>query len=418
MTEKLSKHILVTIIFLGLAGELAWSVENQFFNLFIYNEIAPVPFYVSLMVAASAITATVTAITMGALSDKIGRRKIFFLVGFPLWALTTAMFPLAGFLSPILLAVSVAIAFDCVMTFFGAMASDAVLSAYMTDVTTLQNRGTVNSIREIGLLIAIFMTYGLSGFIIEVFGYYIFFYLVGAVVGVLGTIGAILAPEPVLSKKEQPYWELIGSTFRIDDLEKNKDCFLVLLSAMFWGIGFNVMFPFLLIYVEHHLGYALTEASIIIAIALFFALIATIPVGLITDKIGRKKLAIIAIVIEAISLFCFALVQDFIVLVVVAIGLLFAMMLFDVSARTWTKDLFPEDKRGQFSGYFILFTVLGGMVIGPLIGGYFAETFGTPIVIDNIPGFVPTPIIFIIAGLMILLAIIPLIKAKDLLVES
>ncbi|MFX1255927.1 MAG: MFS transporter [Promethearchaeota archaeon] len=418
MTEKLSKRILVTIMFLGLAGELAWSVENQFFNLFIYNEIAPVPLYVSLMVAASAITATVTAITMGALSDKIGRRKFFFLIGFPLWALTTAMFPLAGFLSPVLLAISVAIVFDCVMTFFGAMTSDATLSAYMTDVTTLQNRGTVNSIREIGLLIAIFMTYGLSGFIIEAFGYYIFFYLVGAVVGILGTVGAILAPEPVLSKKEEPYWELIRSTFRIDDLKKNKDCFLVLLSAMFWGIGFNVMFPFLLIYVEHHLGYALTEASIIIAIALFFALIATIPVGLITDKIGRKKLAIIAIIIEAISLFCFALVQDFIVLVVVAIGLLFAMMLFDVSARTWTKDLFPEDKRGQFSGYFILFTVLGGMVIGPLIGGYFAETFGTPIVIDNIPGFVPTPLIFIIAGLMILLAIIPLIKAKDLLVES
>lgn len=421
MSKTGDNHILLTIGLLGLAGEIAWSVENQFFNLFLYNEIAPVPFYVSLMVAASAITATIVAITMGALSDKLGRRKVFFVICFPLWALTTALFPLAGVLSPVFLAVSVAIAFDCIMTFFGSTASDATLSAYIVDVTTVEDRGIANSVREIGLLVAILLTYGLSGFIIEIFGYYAFFFLVGAIVGILGTIGAIIAPKPVNVPKETGnYWELLRSTFRIDDIKKNKDCFLVLFSAMLWGIAFQVMFPFLLIYVEHHLELPLTEASIVVAISLFIAIIGTVPVGLLVDKIGRKIWAIIAILIECVSLIFFSVVQvqDLFFLTVATVGMLFAMMVYDISSKTWTKDLFPEDKRGQFSGYYIMFTVLGAMTIGPFIGSFLAEAFGTPIIIDGIPGFVPPSIIFVVAGLLSLLAIFPLIKAKDLTKRS
>jgi hypothetical protein len=50
-TEKISTKIKWSIILLSFAGQLAWAVENQYFNLFLYNEIAPVPMYVSLLVA-------------------------------------------------------------------------------------------------------------------------------------------------------------------------------------------------------------------------------------------------------------------------------------------------------------------------------------------------------------------------------
>jgi MFS family permease len=87
--------------------------------------------------------------------------------------------------------------------------------------------------------------------------------------------------------------------------------------------------------------------------------------------------------------------------------------MFHISSNTWIKDLYPEEKRGQFSGYFILFTVLFAMVPGPLIGGWLASEYGKPIVIEGISGMVPTPILFQVAAIVILFAIIPIIFAKE-----
>ena len=68
MQSKTSIPIKTTIAvaLLTLGGEIAWGVENQFFNVFLYNEISKNTFYISLMVALSAVTATLTAIIFGA----------------------------------------------------------------------------------------------------------------------------------------------------------------------------------------------------------------------------------------------------------------------------------------------------------------------------------------------------------------
>ncbi len=118
----LSKRIWSALIMLGFAGQLAWAVENQFFNTFMYDKITPDPRPISWMVAASAVTATVTSILMGSLSDRTrghwGRHP-YILFGYLAWGIFTAAYPQASFLHPIALAVGLAILFDCVMTFLG-----------------------------------------------------------------------------------------------------------------------------------------------------------------------------------------------------------------------------------------------------------------------------------------------------------
>jgi MFS family permease len=84
-----------------------------------------------------------------------------------------------------------------------------------------------------------------------------------------------------------------------------------------------------------------------------------------------------------------------------------------ISTGAWTKDLYPEDKRGQFAGYFILFTVAFAMVPGPLIGGWLGTQFGIPAVIGGQAGFIPTPLIFQVAGLATLAAVLPLMFVKE-----
>ncbi|UJG43929.1 MAG: MFS transporter [Candidatus Heimdallarchaeum endolithica] len=411
---KISAKTTIAITLLSFAGELAWGVENQYFNVFLYNVIIPDPIYISIMVAASALTATLTSIFFGALSDKIGKRKVFFLIGLPFWALTTAIFPLAGLVRPVILAASLAIVFDCVMTFFGSMSNDAALKAYATDVTTLKNRGRISAVMEFTVLLATLVVYGASGFIIESLGYYYFFYIIGASVGVLGIIGAIIAPEVKIKKTDKKYWETIKTTFSISELRNNRDVFLTLSAAMLWGIAFNVFFPFLIIYMQKHLELSLEESSLLIFVAILIAILISIPVGFIVDKIGRKKIAIISVFIESFSLIFFGLSEKLIFLGLSGVGMMFAMAMWDISSVTWIRDLYPEDKRGQFSGYYIVFTVLAAMGIGPFIGSAIAKTSGKTF-IDEFGqiGYIPPPLMFIFAGVLVLTAIIPLLFANE-----
>ena len=78
------------LLIFGLFGQIAWVIENMYFNVFLYNTISGDAGMIAAMVSASAITATVTTLVMGALSDKIGRRKALIIVGYLLWGVSVA----------------------------------------------------------------------------------------------------------------------------------------------------------------------------------------------------------------------------------------------------------------------------------------------------------------------------------------
>src|SRR5512143_1384313 len=87
---------------LALTGQIAWAVENSWFNTFVYDIITPAPRPVAWMVAASAITATLTTLLMGTLSDRartrLGRRRPFILFGYILWGMSTVLFPTVAYI--------------------------------------------------------------------------------------------------------------------------------------------------------------------------------------------------------------------------------------------------------------------------------------------------------------------------------
>ena len=415
MSEKLHRKTTLTICLIAFAGQIAWAIENQFYNVFLYNEIAPVPLYVSLMVMITAVVATVTTIIMGAVSDVKGKRKPLMIVGFILWAFTTALFPFAAFIRPIIMAVIMAILFDSIMTFWGATAYDASFNAYVTDNTTLDNRGKAVGIIMIMTLLSILIIYGAAGFIILAFGYYFFFITAGIFTGVIGVTGAILAKDSEnLAPLNISIWKHLKSTFRKDTIIGNKDFFLVLTGIGIWSIGFNVFFPFIIIYLQHHIGLAIELASLVIFFSLMISIILSVPIGILTDKIGRKKVAIIAVLLEFVSLILFALTEDLMFLIITGILWVLFMTMWSISSGAWMRDLIPKDRYGQFSGYFLLFSVLIGMTIGPLIGGIIATQYGKKIVINGVSGTIPPPLIFVVAAFIMIFAIVPITLAKDL----
>ncbi|MBQ9732637.1 MAG: MFS transporter, partial [Clostridia bacterium] len=170
MKTKLGARLWSVLILVGISGQFAWTLENMYFNVFLYNTISTNPDYIAAMVAASAVTATVTTLIMGALSDRIGKRKAFICGGYILWGITTAAF---GFITPetagaifpaanaVAAAAGLVIFMDCLMTFFGSTANDAAFNAYITDCVPNEKRGRTEGVLAILPLISMLVIFGL-----------------------------------------------------------------------------------------------------------------------------------------------------------------------------------------------------------------------------------------------------------------
>lgn len=406
------------IYILGFLGSLAWGVENQYFNTFIYNEITPDPRPISWMVAASAITATLASILIGALSDRVRYkwgRKPFLLAGYVMWGITTALFPTSALVGSIGTAIVLAIGFDCVMTFFGSSANDSVFHAYVADVTTVENRGKVMGILEILTWVAMLIVYGGAGFAIDYLGYYAFFYIIGGFVFILGLVASLSLKEP--ERPTQPpvgsYWSQITSTFRWSVLSQNKNLLLLFLSITLWGISQQVFFPYLIIYINHYLKIPTLESSLVIFAAILIGGIAlAYPLGILVDKWGRRRIALLAIAFEMAGLIAFSLATSFVTLIITGILWVAPLSAWMIATGAWSKDLYPEEKRGQFAGYLILFSVAFTMTIGPLLGSWLTTTFGVQSMINGQQGYIPSPLIFQVGGILTLLAALPIFLMK------
>lgn len=405
------------LFLLGFAGQVAWAVENQFFNTFLYDRIIPDPLYVSLMVGFSALVATVTSIVMGALSDRIGKRRPFLLYGYIVWGVSIVVIPFAEFIRPVLAAAWAMIFLDGLMTFFGSTAFDSTYHAYLADVTTDENRGRAQALLSMGVSLAILIVYGGSGPVIQTFGYMVFFISVGLLVLFVGVLGCMAMPaeKPFnTSGAAQPLWLSIRETFRVDSFRNNRKFFMVLLAMGLWGMGFQVFFPFLLIYLNHYVRLPMVETSVLMFAVIFLGGIVTAyPAGIAADRLGRKPVCIAAVFIISAGLLVFSRASGSIMLGVGGVIWLSAQTLFFTASGAWSKDLYPSGKRGQFSGYMTMFTVAFTMIPGPIIGGLIANRYGIRTVLNGQNAVIPTPELFTASAFIMLITLIPLVLLKE-----
>ena len=415
------------IALLSISGQIAWGVENAWFNTFVFDTLTTDPRPIAWMVAVSAIAATVTTLLMGTLSDrtqtKLGRRRPYILFGYVLWGVVTALFPAVSLLRPIGLAVVMVVIADAVMTFFGSTANDAAFSAWTTDITDTSNRGRVEGLIQMTIFVSFIITFALAGIVIEQFGYFVFFYGLGGFVTLTGLIGGLLMKDAPLTTEEKniqrlPYWQEILNTFSMRLIRENKVLFLLFLSITINGIAFQVNFPYLLIYIEHYLGFGKSEYGLILGAVLIVTAISTIPVGLLVDRIPRRKFMIWAAFLSSVTALIFSFARGMVSVLIAGILMMVVMAAFGIVSGAWLKDLYPHENRGQFQGIRMVFMVLLPMVIGPAIGSFLIQTYGIPTTLNGEQGFIPTSIIYIVAAVIDLLAILPLLSIPTANIQS
>lgn len=424
-TKKSSKFYIALVIF-SLVGQVAWVVENMYLNVFIYKMFNASAEAISAMVAASAVAATVTTLLIGALSDKIGKRKLFICGGYILWGISiwsfalirmdviNALFPAVA--SAASLGVSLVIIMDCVMTFFGSSANDACFNAWLTDSTDDTNRGAAEGINSMMPLVAILVVFG--GFMGVDQGkaesWTLIFGIIGTVVLVLGIAGFWLIEDTTVKNEgNQNYFANIFYGFRPAVVKENRMLYLTLAAVAVFNISIQIFMPYLILYYTVTLGmenYVLIFAPAIIVAAAFTGFY-----GRVYDSKGFTVAIIPTLLMlmvgYVILYFCRGTALVFIGSLIMMCGYLGTGAILGAKVRTHT----PQNRSGMFQGLRICGQVLIPGVIGPAIGAAILKNADTIVNSDGTTSFVPDANIFLGALIAIVFAwlvMIPLLRKE------
>ena len=416
---KLGIRKWLSFIIAGFIGQLAWAIENNYLNVYVFDCTKNYSF-IPIMVALSAAAATITTLFMGALSDRLGKRKLFISAGYIIWGVSIIAF---AFLDPnskvtfvanaAMLSGALIVVMDCVMTFFGSTANDAAFNAFVTDNTDESNRGKVESVLSILPLIAMIAVVLLQGMLVRKVtdtqnDWSLFFYVFGGLTSVVGIACLFLLPKDVKGpNKDEPYMKNLIYGFRPSVVKKNPNLYLVLLSFMIFSIGIQVYMPYFMVYIQKVLGFDLVASA---GPILGSACVITVVIGVFMDRIGKHKVifgALGATMLGAMLLFFF---QDYVGVVIGGIilmsGFLLATAVFGAKIRDYT----PENEVGLFQGVRMIFAVLIPMVTGPYIGQGASYINGT-IYVDDFgqQSIQPNQYIFLFTTIVMVLVFIPLL---------
>ena len=406
-TPSRGKFYAALVIF-SLVGQIAWVVENMYFNVFIYKMFGASAAEISLMVSASAVAATVTTLLMGALSDKLGKRRVFICGGYVLWGISILSFALIrrdviGVLFPAAASVSavcvtLVIIMDCVMTFFGSTANDASFNAWLTDVTDHEGRGAAEGINAMMPLVAILAVFGgfMSFDLSRAESWTTIFVVIGAVVIVIGFLGFFLIHEPqIVTDGNKKYFANIVYGFRPSVVKENPMLYLFLVGFALFGISIQIFMPYLILYYTESLKMA--DYVFVMAPAIILAAVFTAFWGRVHDRVGvRLSLPPVLLLLAAgyVLLFFFrATALVFVGSLLMMCGYLAGAAVFGAVIRDYT----PENRSGMFQGLRIVAQVLVPGIIGPAIGAWVLRNAETVVGDDGTSSFIPNADIFLYA---------------------
>ena len=367
----------------GLMGQIAWVVENMYFNVFIYKMFHATASQISAMVMASAVMAALTTIVMGALSDKVGRRKAFMSYGYMLWGLSIIVF---AYIKNVMLT----IVMDCVMTFFGSTANDAAYNAWLTDRGDSTNRGRIEGMNSMMPLVSVLVVFGsFMGFDLDKQGSWVtIYYIIGGATFLIGLAGLFLIEDAKgLRKSEDSMIQTLLYSFRPSVFKENILLYEVLGLFAVFGISIQIFMPYLIIYYEKTLGIA--NYVIIMAPAIIAAAVLTALYGKTYDKKGfmfsMRPVVVMLCAGYVILYFCRSVVPVLIGSMLMLGGYLTGMSVFGAMIR----DNIPENRSGQFQGVRIIGQVFVPGLIGPAIGAAVLRNAEVIVNSDGTTSFLP-----------------------------
>jgi MFS family permease len=293
----------------------------------------------------------------GYLSDRLRKRKIFIVIGY-----------LCGSLSRVGYAVSTVWQHLIPMRVLDRAGKirSAPRDAIVADLSSRENRGS-----NFGLLRAadnLGATCGilLSIVLLTTLGYRTLFLLAA----IPSTIAAVLVAFRVSETARPAGMTTKGLSLR--DLSKDYRLFLFL-SAIF-ALG-SFSYSFLLIN-AYDKGFSKGTVPVLYLVFTVAAFVSSIPFGRLSDRLGRKRVLLLAFILWAISCAGFAIYRDSVVIIGMFIIYGLHRGAFDTVQKAFVSELAPEDYRASALGLHQMVTGLCALPAS-LVAGLLWDEIGT-----------------------------------------
>lgn len=378
MMKKLPKQVVILSLislFTDMASEMLYPITP----IFLSSVLGASMVVVGLIEGLAEVTAGLLKGYFGVLSDKLGKRSVFVLLGYSLSALAK---PLPG-IFPNTLTVLVSRVTDRIGKGIRTAPRDALLASYAENNTgavfgfhrAMDTLGAV-----IGPLLALLMLNFLK------FDYQTIF-----IIAFIPSLIAVIFTLYVKDKKSEislrpktdmlSFWKSSPTQYKIlvylitiFSLVNSSDVFLILKSKNISGSDTLAIVG----YIFYNLIYAASSY----------------PVGILADKIGKKKVFIIGLLIFSVVYFGFASLNSF-----VFIWILFALYGIYASStegvlKAWVSDLVPDQNRGSAIGLITMSSSFA-MMIGSITAGILWDTFGS-----HVPFYLSSAVSLLVAGLL------------------
>jgi len=372
--RPLGGRVWAGLLLFGFMGQVAWMVENVYFATYIQKNITAAGWATSATVAASAVAAALSTIFSAAWSDRVGRRRAFVCWGYILWGVTTAAFALFGngqVSMRVGLAVTLFVIMDCVMSAIGSAANDAAFSAWVTDVTDVTNRGTVDIVLGIMPITALIVIFALFDGMTVSGSWTTFFLLLGALTTLSGAAGLVFFRDSAVLRPTtgESYLREVLYAFRPKNIRANKMIYICFLGMMFSGLAIQMWQPYMISLVEVTLG--IENYIVPIGIVVLASAVISVAAGKIMDRYGKEKFYYpVALMQVAGGLLAYSIkfLGHAMALLCVGGTLIMAgnlMMagLFTASSRDYT----PEGRAGASQSVKMVIYVMLPMVLSSLI---------------------------------------------------
>jgi MFS family permease len=336
------------------------------------------PALVGLVATLSSLAGLAFSLPVGALSDRIGRKRM--LIG--AFSLISVVL-LAFFINTHLYAlIWLQIAFGALM-----VPVWIVGEAFIKDISPTKKRGEFRSFfgtfANAGMLIGSLI----GGFLAWGFGIRqpYFFAAILLLVPLILVFGLKEDEHSSSTNKNQAVMDFLHVLKEFLQQKELKLLALCTVSLYFWYAVKWVFGPLFL----QNLGFSPAVIGIWLAFSVLPFLLFQIPVGKLSDKIGKSKIIFLGFFISTISLlplgFESSISSLLATIFIVSIGTAFAEPLIEARVT----DIVPKERYGAYSGIFE-FTKTLGLMLGPAGSSFFVYYFGISC------SFMPAVVVFIL----------------------
>jgi MFS family permease len=350
-------------------GVLATNIMRPILPLHLAS-IGISPEILGLMFAVATVGMVFGEVSWGWIADKIGI-KIPMSVGTTIYGLIILLFvytqnTISLFIVFVFWGLARSAIFGPSRGFIGSSAPPSKKAASMAIIAIL-----LSGSRSLGALP--------SGFIADTWGYQFVFYAACGVAllggGVL-FVGLRETPWVTLKSISTPSSFLTKTSFKRAAAIYRPLAPQCLVTALFF-LGFGIIGAFLPLLATQVIGgISATEVGLLFFIAGLVSTVLGIPLGMLADRVGKKKIMILGLLFSGFAMAGMAIVTSYPWLIIVTVSQSVGMAMFSPASMGLLSDSVSPQQQGTAMGAYGGFCEDTGLIAGSAFGGFIWSAWG------------------------------------------